>query len=61
MLPGWVLEKKLSVCAKGFGHAFGVSPLIVSRIATETSSWHFLGFWVSPGGAAIRVAQLGRL
>ena len=62
----------MAVFAMVFGHAFGVSPLIVNNawIAAENSYWHFLGLSFSPCGAAVRAlwahgiavfAQLGRL
>ena len=63
----------MAVFAMVFGHAFGVSPLIVNNawIAAENPYWHFLGLSFSPCGAAVRAlcaneeiavfAQLGRL
>ena len=62
----------MAVFAMVFGHAFGVSPLIVNNawIAAENPYWHFLGLSFSPCGVAVRAlcahgiavfAQLGRL
>ena len=46
----------MAVFAMVFGHAFGVSPLIVNNawIAAENPYWHFLGLSFSPCGAAVR-------